>query len=291
MDQKIIDLYDTFTHGGMHRREFMTHLTSLAGSAGAALALLPVLQNNYAQAAFTVPDDPRLAIERIAYDWPKGKVSAYLARPKGNARRPAVLVIHENRGINPHIEDVARRLALEGFLALAPDLLSVSGGTPPIEDQARELYGKTSREEMLAESLAGVVFLKTHPESTGKVGGIGFCAGGSILNRVATESPELDAASVYYGDAPPADKVSGIRAALLLHYASLDKRVNAGIAGYEAALTANKKRFTVHMYEGANHSFNADVNAARYHKPSADLAWTRTLAFFREHLGAPPSAS
>jgi carboxymethylenebutenolidase len=291
MDQKLIDLYDNFTHGGMNRREFMERLTSLAGSAGAALALLPVLQNNYAQAAFVAPDDSRLAIDKITYDWPKGKVSAYLARPKGNTKRPAVLVIHENRGINPHIEDVARRFAAEGFLALAPDLLSVSGGTPPTEDQAREMFGKTSRDDMVAEGLAGVSFLKMHAESTGKVGSIGFCAGGSILNRIATDSPELDAASVYYGDAPPADKVPAIRAVLLLHYASLDKRVNAGIAGYEAALTASKKRYTVHMYEGANHSFNADVNAARYHKPSADLAWTRTLAFFKEHLGAPPSAS
>jgi len=290
LEQHFIDLYDDFTHGGMSRREFMDRLTSLAGSVGAALALLPVLQNNYAQAAFVAPDDPRLSIDRIAYEWPKGKVSAYLARLKGNAKRPAVIVIHENRGINPHIEDVARRLAAEGFLALAPDLLSVSGGTPPTDDQAREVHAKTSREDMIAEGVAGVAFLKKHPESTGNVGGIGFCFGGGILNRIVTDSPELDAASVYYGDTPPADKVPGIHAVLLLHYAELDKRINAGIEGYEAALNANKKKYTKYMYEGANHAFNADVNPARYHKASADLAWRRTLAFFRETLGAAPNA-
>lgn len=291
MDQHIIDLYDRFTHGLINRRDFLNRLARLAGSSAAAAALLPLLQNNYAQAAFIAPDDGRLAIEKISYDSSKGKISAYLARPKSKGKRPAVIVIHENRGLNPHIEDVARRYAVEGFLALAPDLLSVVGGTPSGDDAARAAHAKAPREDMIAAAIAALSFLKTHPESTGKVGAVGFCWGGGVVNRMATDSPELDAASVYYGEQPPADKVAAIRAPLLLHYAGLDQRINAGIPAYEAALKANNKRYTVHIYEGANHSFNADVNAARYHKPAADLAWERSLAFFKQILGTPPNAA
>ncbi len=291
MDQKIINLYDSFTHGLINRRDFLDRLAALAGSTAAATALLPLLQNDYAQAAFIAPDDGRLAIDRTSYDSPNGKINAYLARPKSKGKRPAIVVIHESRGLNPHIEDVARRLAAEGFLALAPDLLSVSGGTPSNDDAARDAHAKTPREDMIAAAMAAVPFLKQHPESTGKVGAVGFCWGGGVVNRMATDSPELDAAVVYYGEQPLADKVAAIRAPLLLHYAGLDQRINAGIAAYETALKANNKRYTVHMYEGANHSFNADTNAARYHKPSADLAWSRTVPFFKQTLGAPPDAA
>jgi len=290
MDQRIINLYDSFTHGGMNRRDFLDRLATLAGSAAAAAALLPLLQNNYAQAAIIAPDDARLATDRVAYDSPKGKINGYLVRPSAKGKRPAVIVIQENRGLNPHIEDVARRLAVEGYLTFAPDLLSVSGGTPPDEDQARELHGKTDPQDITAAAIAAVPFVLAHAESNG-VGVVGFCFGGGVVNRMAAATPDLKAAVVYYGLQVPADQVPAIRAPLLLHYAELDQRVNAGIAAYESALKANGKRYTIHMYPGVNHAFNNDTGGARYNKEAADLAWERTLAFFRETLGAPPRAA
>jgi carboxymethylenebutenolidase len=287
MDPKIIDLYDAFTHGGMNRREFMDRLGKLAGSSAAAVALLPLLQNDYARAAMVSPDDARLAAERVSFDSPKGKIGGYLARPKDKTKRPAVLVIHENRGLNPHLEDVARRLAAEGFLAFAVDLLSLVGGTPASEDAARELHAKLNQDDAVAVLAAAVSFLKAYPESTGKVGAVGFCFGGSMVNRLAVASKELDAGAAYYGGQVPAAQVSVIQAALLLHYAGNDARVNAGIEAYEAALKANRKDYTIHIYPGAQHAFNNDTGAARYNKEAADLAWSRTIAFFKEKLGAP----
>jgi carboxymethylenebutenolidase len=272
----------------MSRRDFLDKLAEVAGSAAAAAALLPLLQNDYARAAVVPENEPRLASETVSYDSPKGKVSGYLVRLKEKGKRPAVIVIHENRGLNPHITDVARRLALEGFLVLAPDLVSINGGTPPDEEKAREQYGKTNREDMTAAATAAVAFLKNHPESTGKVGAVGFCAGGGMVNRRATDSPELDAAVAYYGQQPAADKVAAIKAPLLLHYGALDENVNKGIPAFEAALKANNKKYTVHMYDGANHAFNNDTGGARYNKEAADLAWGRTVAFFKETLGAAP---
>jgi carboxymethylenebutenolidase len=291
MDQRIINLYDRFTHGGLTRRDFLDRLTELVGSAAAAAAIVPLLQNNYAQAAIVADNDPRIAIDRIAYDSSKGKINGYLVRPKSKGKRPAVIIIQENRGLNPHIEDVARRLAVEGFLAFAPDLLSVSGGTPPDEDQARELHAKTDPKDITVAAVAAVPFVLAHAESNGNVGVVGFCFGGGVANRMAAERPELKAAVVYYGLQVPADEVPAIRAPLLLHYAELDQRVNAGIAGYESALEANGKRYTIHMYPGVNHAFNNDTGGGRYNKAAADLAWERTIAFFKEHLGAPPKAA
>jgi carboxymethylenebutenolidase len=291
MDQKIINLYDRFTHGGMNRREFLDRLSELAGSSAAAVALLPLLQNDYAHAAIVSADDARLATERVSYDSPKGKINGYLVRPKSMGKRPAVVVIHENRGLNPHIEDVARRLAVEGYLALAPDLLSVNGGTPPDEDKARELHTKTEREDMIAAALAAVPFMRNHAESTGKVGAVGFCFGGGVVNRMAAGSPDLAAAVPYYGVQVPADMVPGIKAPLLLQYAETDDNINKGIAAYEAALKANNKKYTLHTYAGTQHAFNNDTGAARYNKAAADLAWGRTLAFFAENLGAPPKGA
>jgi carboxymethylenebutenolidase len=288
MDQRVINLYDRFTHGGMSRREFLDRLTTLTGSAAAAAALLPLLQNDYARAAIVAADDPRLAFERVAYDSPKGQIDGYLVRPSSKGKRPVIIVIQENRGLNPHIEDVARRLALEGFLVLAPDLLSVSGGTPPDEDKARELHTRTNPEDITAAAIAAVPFMLTHPESDGNVGVVGFCFGGGVANRMAAARPELSAVVVYYGLQVPADQVAAIRAPLLLHYAELDQRVNAGISAYESALKANGKRYTIYMYPGVNHAFNNDTGGARYNKEAADLAWERTIAFFKEHLGAPP---
>jgi len=287
MDPKVIDLYDAFTHGGMNRREFMDRLGKLAGSSAAAVALLPLLQNDYARAAIVSPDDARLAIERVSFDSPKGKIGGYLARPKDKTKRPAVLVIHENRGLNPHLEDVARRLAAEGFLAFAVDLLSLVGGTPASEDAARELHAKLNQDDAVAVLAAAVSFLKGHPESTGKVGAIGFCFGGSMINRLAVATKDLDAGVAYYGSQVPAAQVPEIRAALLLHYAGNDARVNAGIEAYETALKANKKEYAIHIYPGTQHAFNNDTSAARYNKEAADLAWSRTIAFFKEKLGAP----
>ncbi len=290
MDQRIVDLYHHFTHGGMSRRAFLDRLTELAGTAAAAAAMVGLLQNDYAKAAIVAANDARLAIDRISYDSPKGKISGYLARPKDKGKRPAVLVIHENRGLNPHIEDVARRLAAEGFLALAPDLLSVNGGTPDDEDKARELHTKTDREAMIAAAVAGAAFLATHPESTGKVGTVGFCFGGGVVNRLATDSPDITAAVPYYGVQPPAEKVAAIKAPLLLQYAENDENIDKGIPAFEAALKANNKRYTIYIYPGTQHAFNNDTGAARYNKAAADLAWSRTLAFLKENLGAPKGA-
>jgi carboxymethylenebutenolidase len=290
MDQRIIDLYDAFTHGDIGRRAFMRRLAGLTGSVAAATALLPLLRNDYAQAAFVAADDARLLSERVSYPSPKGEIKAYLVRPKAKGKRPAVIVIHENRGLNPHIEDVARRLAVEGFLTLAPDLLSISGGTPADEDQARDLHARTNPADMSIAANASVPFMLRHSESNGNVGAVGFCFGGGVINRMAAANPELKAAVVYYGLQVPADQVPGIKAPLLLHYAELDQRVNAGIPAYEAALKANNKRYTIYMYPGVNHAFNNDTGGARYNKEAADLAWQRTLAFFRQELGAPPKA-
>jgi carboxymethylenebutenolidase len=296
MDQKIINLYDRFTHGGMNRREFLDRLAELAGSSAAAVALLPLLQNDYARAAIVPPDDGRLAAERVSYDSPKGEINGYLVRAKAKdaknpGKRPAVIAIHENRGLNPHIEDVARRLAVEGYLAFAPDLLSVNGGTPPDEDKARELHTRTEREDMIAAALAAVPFMRNHAESTGKVGTVGFCFGGGVVNRMAAGSPDLAAAVPYYGVQVAAEMVPAIKAPLLLQYAETDENINKGIAAFEAALKANNKKYALHVYPGTQHAFNNDTGAARYNKAAADLAWSRTLAFFAENLGAPPKGA
>ena len=288
MDQKIINLYDQFTHGGMNRRAFLDRLAELAGSTAAAAALLPVLQNDYAHAAIVAPDDARLALDRVAYESPKGRINGYLARAKAKGKRPFVLVIHENRGLNPHLEDVARRLALAGFAAYAVDLLSLVGGTPADEDAARELHAKLNQDDAVVALVAAVSFLKTHPESSGKVGAVGFCFGGLMINRLAASSRDLDAAVAYYGRPIAAAQVANIRAPLLLHYAENDDGVNAGIPAYEAALKADNKTYTMHTYPGTQHAFNNDTGAARYNKQAADLAWERTLAFFKQTLGAPP---
>jgi carboxymethylenebutenolidase len=290
MDQKIINLYDRFTHGGMNRRDFLDRLAELAGSSAAAAALLPLLQNDYARAAIVAADDSRFAAERQSFDSPKGRIDGYLARPKSKGRRPMVLVIHENRGLNPHLEDVARRFAAEGFGAYAIDLLSLVGGTPASEDAARELHGKLDHNDAVVALTAAVTFLDGHPESTGKVGAVGFCFGGLMVNRLAAASPELDAAVAYYGRQIPAAQVANIKAPLLLHYAEHDDGVNAGIPAYEAALKAAGKTYTIHTYPGTQHAFNNDTGAARYDKVAAELAFGRTLAFFRQHLGAPPPA-
>jgi carboxymethylenebutenolidase len=283
MDQRIIDLYDDFTHGGISRRRFLDRLAEIAGSTAAALALLPLLQNDYARAAIVAPDDPRLAVDTVSYDAEGTPVSGYLVRLKDGGKRPAVIVVHENRGLNPHIKDVARRLALEGFLAYAVDMLTPLGGTPSDEDKGREMLRSLDREETARRIAAAVPFLANHAESNGKVGIIGFCWGGGMVNRVAVLAPDLDAGVAYYGVQVPAAQVGSIRAPLLLHYAGRDPRVNAGIDAYKAALDASNKDYTIHIYEGVNHAFNNDTGS-RYDKTAADLAWGRTVAFLKKNL-------
>lgn len=289
MDQRVIDLYDSFTHGIIDRRAFFDRLALIAGSTTAAMALLPLLQSDYARAATVAVDDARLTTETASYDAGGTRVSGYLARLKGDQKRPAVLVIHENRGLTPHIKDVTRRLALDGFLAFGVDMLSPLGGTPGDEDKSREMIASLNAGETAQRLAAAVPFLARHAGSTGAVGTVGFCWGGAMVSRVAILSPELKAGVAYYGSQPPADQVPSIRAALLLQYAGLDQRINAGIPAYEAALKAAGKRYTVHVYPDVNHAFNNDTSS-RYDKAAADLAWSRTIAFFSEHLGAPPKA-
>jgi carboxymethylenebutenolidase len=284
MDQRIIDLYDLYTHGGMNRRSFLDRLAALAGSTAAASALLPVLQNNYALAQTVPESDPRIVAETVDIPGVTG-LKGYLVRPKaGGERLPAVIVIHENRGLNPHIRDVTRRMATEGFLALGLDYLSPTGGTPADEEKGREMIGQLKQPDVIASGKAAVAYLKGHPNGNGKVGAVGFCWGGGAVNNLAVNEPDLNAGVAYYGGQPKAEDVPKIRAALMLHYASLDERINAGIPAYEAALKGAGKPYEIHMYEGANHAFNNDTNAARYDKTAADQAWSRTVAFLKKHL-------
>jgi carboxymethylenebutenolidase len=284
MDQRIIDLYDEFTHGTMGRRRFFNRLVTLAGGTAAASALLPLLENNYAAAQIVAESDARITTETVAIPG-ADKLSGYLVRPKAAGRHPAVVVIHENRGLNPHIRDVTRRFGTEGFVALGVDCLSPMGGTPADEDQARSMIGQTKAADAVAYNRAALAMLKGDAGTNGKAGAVGFCWGGLQVNLLAASDPTLDAGVPYYGRQPAADLVPNIKAPLLLHYAENDAGVNAGIAAYEVALKAAGKSYEVHIYPGAQHAFNNDTGPARYNKDAADLAWSRTLAFFRKHLG------
>lgn len=283
--QAMIDAYDEYTHLTLDRRRFMERLTALAGSAAAAAAIAPMLAANSAKAEIVAATDERIKGEDITYPGAEGEMKGYLVRPaNASGKLPAVIVIHENRGLNAHIRDVTRRVAIEGFIALAPDFLSPDGGTPSDEDRAREMISALDAEKTNANAVATVAFLKGHEESTGNVGAIGFCWGGGLVNRLAVNSPDLKAGVAYYGSQPRPEDVPKIQAAMLLHYAGLDERINAGIEAYKQALTEAGKDFTIHVYEGVNHAFNNDTSAARYDKAAADLAWERTVAFLKEKL-------
>jgi carboxymethylenebutenolidase len=284
MDQRIIDLYDEFTHGTMGRRRFFDRLVALAGGTAAASAALTVLQNNYAAAQIVAESDARITAETVTIPG-VDKLSGYLVRPKGAGRAPAVVVIHENRGLNPHIKDVTRRFGTEGFVALGIDCLSPMGGTPTDEDQARTMIGQTKPADAVTYNRAALAMLKMLAGTNGKVGAVGFCWGGLQVNMLAAADPTLDAGVPYYGRQPAAETVPNIRAPLLLHYAAIDEGVNAGIPAYEAALKAAGKSYELHMYPGAQHAFNNDTGPARYNKEAADLAWSRTMVFLRKHLG------
>ena len=286
MEQKYINLYDEYTHSSnMNRRDFVDRLIKLAGSSALALALLPSLENNQTKAQTVPKDDKNLETKYIEYQGASGKIRGYLAMPKKiKGKIPAVVIIHENKGLQPHIEDVARRAALAGFIALAPDALSVNGGTPDDADKARELIGKLDYEKTVKDFVAAVDYLKNYKNSNGNVGCVGFCWGGSMANQLAVNSPNLKAAVAFYGGQPKAEDVAKIKAAVQLHYAGLDERIDAGIPDYEAALKKNNVEYELYMYENVNHAFHNDTNEARYNAEAARLAWGRTVEFLKKYL-------
>jgi carboxymethylenebutenolidase len=273
MDIRVIDLYNDYVHGSMPRREFLSRLATIAGSAVAASALLPLLEPGYAQAQQVAGDDERLRTGYVTYAGAQGPVRAYLARPvAASGKLPGVLVIHENRGLNAHIEDVARRTALAGHLALAPDGLSVAGGAPADQEAARDLFGKTDRAVIDADVLGGIPYLAAHPDCSGKIGTVGFCYGGGIALQGAVQHASVAAAVCFYGSAPTPEQVARIKAPLLLHYAGNDARINDGIDAFRDALDAHAVAYSL------------NASAARYDRAAATLAWERTLAFFATYL-------
>ncbi|HVN96815.1 MAG TPA: dienelactone hydrolase family protein [Syntrophorhabdaceae bacterium] len=284
MDKRVFDLYDEYSRGLLDRRGFLKRLSLIAGGVVAANALFAMLEDRYAAADIVAKDDPRLSNEDITYQGATGDIRAKLSRPRKDGKVPGVVVIPENRGLNAHIADVTRRIALEGFLALAPDPLSPLGGTPEDESKAVSLIAQLDQQSTIKNYVAAVKYLKTHPMSTGKVGVVGFCWGGAMANQVAVNSPDVSAVVPYYGAQPASEDVPKIKASLLLHYAGLDQRINAGIPAYEAALKRASVDYKLYMYEGAQHGFNNDTNAERYSKEAAGLAWGRTIAFFKEKL-------
>ena len=284
MDRRILDLFDEYTHRPLTRAEFMRRLAQVAGGTAAALAVLPLLEVNYAHAATVAQADARLITEHITYPAGPVQMRAYSARPAAPGRYPAVIVIHENRGLNPHIEDVTRRAALAGFYALAPDALSPLGGTPADADQARALFQQLDPAQTVVQFAAALDALNAEASCSGAVGCVGFCWGGAMANSLAVHEPRLRAAVAFYGRQPKAEDVPRIKAAVQLHYAETDERVNAGIADYEAALKAASIRYELHRYPGTQHAFHNDTAPTRHHPEAALLAWERTVAFFTREL-------
>jgi carboxymethylenebutenolidase len=284
--QAMISAYDEYTHLHLDRRKFMERLTALAGSGAAAAAIAPMLAADGARAQIVPDTDDRLTIEDVTFPGTKGvTMKGYLVRPK-SATGPlgGVIVIHENRGLNDHIRDVTRRMALEGFNALAVDFLSPIGGTPSDEDQARQMFSTLDAADTAANAEAARTYLAGIDGANGKVGAVGFCWGGGTVNNFAVRSPDLNAGVAYYGAQPKAEDVPAIKAPLMLQYGGLDERINAGIPAYREALEKNGKTFEIFVYEGVNHAFNNDTSTARYDKAAADLAWSRTVEFFRKYL-------
>ncbi|MGQ7855330.1 dienelactone hydrolase family protein [Pedobacter sp. WC2501] len=282
MDQKIINLYDEYTHSQVSRKDFMRKLAILAGSTALAMTILPMLENNYAAAADFKSDD--IDVEDVTYAGADGEMKAVLAKPKGKKNLGCVLVIHENRGLNPHIIDVTKRVAAEGFLALGVDALSPLGGTPVDEDKGRELIGKLDPEKNLQNYLKGLEYLRNRKDGNGKVGCVGFCWGGGMANKLAVNDPKLQAAIAYYGAQANAADVPKIKASLMLHYGGLDERINAGIPAYEQALKDNKIDYKIYIYDGVNHAFNNNTSPTRYNEAAAKLAWSRTIDLFKQKL-------
>jgi len=275
--------YEVHSLVGVDRREFLEKLAQLAGRTTAAAALLPALETNPAVAEVVPKEDPRLETGYVEFPGVNGEMRAYSAQPKDKTKLAGVVVIHENRGLTPHIEEVARRVALEGFAVIAPDALSPFGGTPANPDEARPLFQKLDAATNTKNFVAAVAYLKTRPQATGKVAVMGFCWGGAVTNQVAVNAPDLTAAIPFYGSQPAPEDVPRIKASMLLHYAGEDPRINAGIPAFEAALKKAGIDYRIHAYEGAGHAFMNDTGA-RYHKVAAELAWQRTVEFLKEKL-------
>lgn len=284
--QEVFDLYDDYAHNRIDRRAFMQNLSTYAVGGLTVASLMSFLMPDYKGSMQIEQNDPRLASEYVNYKSSKGggTIKALLSKPADAKRKlPGVVVVHENRGLNPHIEDVSRRAALAGFVVIAPDMLTPLGGYPGTDDEGRELQSKRDRNEMLQDFIAAYEYLKSQKDCTGKVGVVGFCFGGWISNMMAVQIPDLRAAVPFYGGQPAPEDVPEIKAPLLLHYAELDTRVNEGWPAYEAALKENKKEYTAHMYPNANHGFHNDTTP-RYDKAAAELAWKRTIDFFNQKL-------
>lgn len=284
--QEVFDLYDDYAHNRIDRRDFVQRLSAHAVGGITVASLMGFLMPNYKTAIQVEAGDPRLNSDYVNYPSPKGAgtIKGLLSKPiDAKGKLGGIVVVHENRGLNPHIEDVARRAALAGFISLAPDALTPLGGYPGTDDQGRELQSKRDRNEMLEDFIAAFEYLKSHKDCNGKVGVVGFCFGGWISNMMAVRIPDLAATVPFYGGQPAKEDVPKIKAPLLLHYASLDTRVNEGWPAYEAALKENKKEYTAHMYENTNHGFHNDTTP-RYDKAAAELAWQRTVEFFKQKL-------
>ncbi len=282
MNQQIINLYDEYIHKSLTRQEFLKRLTLLAGSTMAAMTILPLLENNYAKAAITSSQD--LFTEYITYPGVPNEMKAYIARPLEEKKYSAVIVIHENRGLNAHIEDVARRAAKAGYLAIAPNALAALGKTFANEEEARNSFRELKAEDNLKNFISAFEYLKTRKDYNGKAGCVGFCWGGAMSNNLAVNVPGLKAAVAFYGRQPLAEDVAKIKAAVQLHYGSLDEGVNTGIPAYEEALKKNQINYELYMYEGAQHAFHNDTSTARYNEVAAKLAWQRTVDFFSKNL-------
>jgi carboxymethylenebutenolidase len=283
--QEVLNLFDGYQHGFINRREFLDRAAKYAAGGVTAAAMLESLRPNYAWAEQVPKTDPRIRAEYVSYDSPEGygKVRGYLVRPAKEGKAACVVVFHENRGLNPYIEDVARRLAVEGYVAFAPDALTSVGGYPGDEEKAVKLFGTLDAKKRSADMMAAGPYLKSRPECDGKLGAVGFCFGGSMTNMLATKMPDLDAAVPFYGGQPSAEDTAKIKAPLLIHYAGLDERIDAGWPAWEAALKANGVKYEMHMYPNVNHGFHNDTTP-RYDEAAAKLAWSRTLAFFKAHL-------
>jgi carboxymethylenebutenolidase len=284
----VLKLFDGYIHGKIGRRDFLDRAAKYAVGGLTAAAMLEALTPNYALAQQVAKDDKRIKTEYLTYPSPEGSgtMRGYMARPaSGGGKWPGVLVIHENRGLNPYIEDVARRLAVENFVAFAPDALTPVGGYPGDEEKAMQLFSQLDAKKRTEDLVAAYAFLKSRPECTGKIGAVGFCFGGGIVNTLAVRIPDLAAAVPFYGGQPTAADAAKIKAPLLIHYAGLDDRVNAGWPAFEAALKANGVKYQMYMYPGTNHGFHNDTTP-RYDEAAAKLAWSRTLAFFNENLRA-----
>ncbi|CAD5278879.1 Carboxymethylenebutenolidase [Bosea sp. 62] len=286
LDRRIVELYDEYTHKPLDRRSFMNRLITIAGSAAAAEAALSLLEPNYAQAQQVAADDARIESRRIDETVGGVRLKGYLVTPKTQGRRGGVLVIHENRGLNPHIEDVTRRAALAGFSALGVDFLTPLGGTPADADAARALFPQLKPEDVVAQARAALAFLKARPDTTGKVGAVGFCWGGGAVNDLAVSAPELNAGVVFYGRSPDLAKVPQIKARLLIQQAARDTRLVEGLPAYEAALKAAAVNYQAIVYPDVDHAFHNDTSAERYNAAAAKLAWERTVAFLAAETGA-----